>query len=251
MLGPAAFGRRHWRARRVAALARGRSGSAGPRCRTCPRRSRRAIQSGPCHGFARSAIIDVTSSPGLALVTRPTHRWVRKSVNATSWRAPGSTLAPWGKAISPLREAAVRSGGVVRSGSWSSSCTRRKGTRRRHLRPRTSRSSRTALRLPLPVAARAPRSMASHPRLARRPTARWMNVRAADSGCDRCRSTSRSRNRSTANHVGRRNFEDAGGDGSRRDQPPELIGGQSAGHQSPCGSVVWPTSMMYPSGSRM
>ena len=33
--------------------------------------------------------------------------------------------------------------------------------------------------------------------------------------------------------------------------PPELIGGQSAGHQSPSGSVVWPTSMMYPSGSRM
>jgi hypothetical protein len=29
------------------------------------------------------------------------------------------------------------------------------------------------------------------------------------------------------------------------------MGGQSAGHQSPCGSVVCPTSMMYPSGSRM
>ena len=26
--------------------------------------------------------------------------------------------------------------------------------------------------------------------------------------------------------------------------PPGLIGGQSAGPQSPCGSVVWPTSMM-------
>ena len=34
------------------------------------------------------------------------------------------------------------------------------------------------------------------------------------------------------------------GDGVHSDCPPELIGGQSAGHQSPCESVVCPTSMM-------
>jgi hypothetical protein len=34
------------------------------------------------------------------------------------------------------------------------------------------------------------------------------------------------------------------GDGLQSDCPPGLIGGQSAGHQSPCGSVVCPTSMM-------
>jgi hypothetical protein len=28
------------------------------------------------------------------------------------------------------------------------------------------------------------------------------------------------------------------------DGPPESLSGQSAGHQSPCGSVVCPTSMM-------
>jgi hypothetical protein len=33
------------------------------------------------------------------------------------------------------------------------------------------------------------------------------------------------------------------GTGVQSDWPPRLIGGQSAAHQSPCGSVVRPTSM--------
>ena len=45
---------------------------------------------------------------------------------------------------------------------------------------------------------------------------------------------------------------DLGGDSNVHSGPsPDLVDGHRSGDQSPSGSVVWPTSIRWPSGSRM